>query len=182
MEHPSSGRSSKPKKVVDRIYGLNGNFTKKVPYYNEKIWSPEQAVKCKEGGSMAETLFVAGSLLANGEVAEEDLCVRFSSSHGKKIRSGLAGKTMYFSDVVLILNIEGQNYECGFRMTPVDNKPLIALLQVDGSITRDNDVSEYYTLSEGVYNYANRLGVPDDQIPTVFDLECEHLPGIGTAG
>ena len=131
---------------------------------------------------MAETLFVAGSLLANGEVAEEDLCIRFSSAHGKKIRSGLAGKTLYFSEVVLILNVEGQNYECGFRMTPLDNRPLFATMQVDGSITRDDDTSEYYTLSEGVYNYANRLGVADDRIPTIFDLEINHIPGIGAAG
>lgn len=178
MEHPSIGEVPPPSEVRGRIDQVHEDFFARVPNYDRTIWSPEEALKLKTGSCMAELLYVAGGLLHGRIVKEENLSVRFSKEHGKRqVGDMMGGKKADYRHVVLMLNIAGKQYECDFRPNRADERPRFEAVPSDDEIYTNSDI-EFFTLAEGVRQYAVRAGVPEEQVPTVAELISLHEPGL----
>ncbi len=176
MEHLNSPEVPKPIQIFEQINELHKDFYKLVPQYDREIWSPEKAIKNRAGGCMSELLYVSGGLLYEGTVKEEDLSVRFSSSHGKMIKKGMIGdQAPDFKHVVLLLNIDNQQYECDFRLNRADEKPQFSKVPAD-SDSYSNKSVEFFTLKDGLKEYAGRAGVQKEEIPTIADIVSIHAP------
>jgi hypothetical protein len=176
MENFKNPEVSRPVQIFEKINDLHEDFYKLVPQYNREIWSPEKAIKEHAGGCMAELLYVSGGLLFNGDVKEEDLSVRFSSSHGKMIKKGMIGDQVPdFRHIVLLLNIDNQQYECDFRLNRADEKPQFSMVPND-SDSYSNKSVEFFTLKDGLKEYAGRAGVLKEEIPTIADIVSIHAP------
>lgn len=176
MEHFNNPEVSKPVQLYSEIYTFHESFYKLAPIYNRKIWSPGEAIKKHAGGCMAELLYVSGGLLFDGTVKEEDLSVRFSTSHGKMIKKGMVGNQVPdFKHVVLLFNIDNQQYECDFRANRSDEKPRFETVPVDDTSYRDPDL-EFFTLRDGMHEYAKRVGVREEEIPSIADIVALHDP------
>lgn len=177
MEHPSIGEIPIPSGIRQNIDQLHEDFFDRVPNYDRRIWSPEEAFKLKTGSCMAELLYVVGGLLHDSKVREEDVSVRFSREHGKQeVGDMMGGKKVDFKHVVLMLNIAGKQYECDFRPNRADEQPRFEAVPSDDEIYTNSDI-EFFTLAEGVRQYAVRAGVPEEQVPTVAELVSLHEPG-----
>ena len=162
--------------VYNRINNLHNDFFALAPRYNREIWSPTEAIKEHAGGCMAELLYVAGGLLYEGDVKEEDLSVRFSTGHGQMIRKGMVGDQVPdFKHVVLLINITQQQYECDFRLNRADEKPQFNLVPIEDE-TYESKSLEFFTFADGIREYAQRVGVRPEEIPTVADIVLLHAP------
>ena len=182
MEQPPIGEAPRPIDIFRKIEEIHKDFFAKVPNYNRAVWSPEEAIQIKSGGCMAELLYVAGSLLYKKTVQESDLSIFFSVDHGKQTESSMiGGTTSNIKHVVLVLNVGGQQFECDFRANRADEAPRWQELAKDDEVFSDQAV-EFFTLGEGLYEYAHRLGAPDESIPGVVDLISWHDPHRPTPG
>ncbi|MCX6729372.1 MAG: hypothetical protein NTV95_01820 [Candidatus Saccharibacteria bacterium] len=176
MEHLNSPEMPKPVQIYEQINQLHEDFYKLVPQYDREIWSPEKAIKIRAGGCMSELLYVSGGLLYEGTVKEEDLSVRFSSSHGKIIKKGMIGDQVPdLKHVVLLLNIDNQQYECDFRLNRADEKPQFSKVPNDSDSYSDKSI-EFFTLKDGLKEYAGRTGVQKEEIPTIAEIVSIHAP------
>ena len=176
MEHSKNPEVPRPLQINEQINSLHEDFYKLVPQYNREIWSPEKAIKEHAGGCMAELLYVSGGLLYEGTVKEEDVSVRFSTSHGKMIKKGMVGgEVPDFKHVVLLLNIDNQQFECDFRLNRADEKPQFSKVPDDDE-TYENKSIEFFTLNDGLKEYAGRAGVQKEEIPTIADIVSIHAP------
>lgn len=177
MEHPSTGEIPTPDEIRTNIDKLHEDFFARVPNYDRTIWSPEEALKLKTGSCMAELMYVVGGLLHDGKAKEEDVSVRFSKEHGsRQVGDMMGGKKPDFKHVVLMLNIRGRQYECDFRPNRADEQPRFEAVPPDDEVY-DNSGIEFFTLAEGVRQYAVRAGVPEEQVPTIAELISLHQPG-----
>ena len=176
MEYLNNSEVPRPVQIYENINKFHEDFYKLVPQYNREIWSPEEAIKERAGGCMSELLYVSGGLLYKGTVKEEDLSVRFSSSHGKMIKKGMIGDQVPdFKHVVLLLNIDNQQYECDFRLNRADEKPQFSKVPNDSNSYSDKAI-EFFTLKDGLKEYAGRVGVQKEEIPTIADIVSIHAP------
>ena len=176
MEHFNNPEGPRPVQIFEQINELHEDFYKLVPQYNREIWSPEKAIKEHAGGCMAELLYVSGGLLYEGTVKEEDVSVRFSTSHGKMIKKGMVGgEVPDFKHVVLLLNIDNQQYECDFRLYRADEQPQFSTVPNDHK-AYENESIEFFTLKDGLKEYAGRAGVQKEEIPTIADIVSIHAP------
>lgn len=180
MEQLTNGETPTPIQIHEEISALHEDFYAIVPDYERTIWSPQEAIKLKTGGCMAELLYVAGSLLHDHIVDENDLSLRFRSEHGQKNVGDVMGrKKAHFGHVVLMLNIAGEQYECDFRANRADEKPQFQHITKDDGVYESSNV-EFFTLEKGIYEYAHRAGVHDENIPTVSELVSLHGPESST--
>ena len=176
MEYLNNSEVPRPVQIYENINKFHEDFYKLVPQYNREIWSPEEAIKERAGGCMSELLYVSGGLLYEGTVKEEDLSLRFSSSHGKMIKKGMIGDQVPdFKHVVLLLNIDNQQYECDFRLNRADEKPQFSKVPNDSNSYSDKAI-EFFTLKDGLKEYAGRVGVQKEEIPTIADIVSIHAP------
>jgi hypothetical protein len=176
MEHSKNPEVPRPVHVYEHVNKFHEDFYDLVPKYNREIWSPSDAIKEHAGGCMAELLYVSGGLLYEGTVKEEDISVRFSTSHGKMIKKGMVGNEVPdFKHVVLLLNIDNQQYECDFRANRSDEKPRFDTVPVDDTSYKDPDL-EFFTLRDGMHEYAKRVGVREEEIPSIADIVTLHDP------
>lgn len=177
MEHPSQAEVPKPAEIYGRIEEIHEDFFAQVPNYDRTIWSPQEALKLKAGGCMAELLYVAGGLLQEGKVDKDDLSIRFSKEHGQTITADMLGRSKAdFKHVVLMLSIDGKQYECDFRMNRADEKPQFEAVPPDDEIY-NNDRVEFFAFEDGIREYATRAGAPLDQVPSALELASLHQPG-----
>jgi hypothetical protein len=176
MEHLNNPEIPKPVQIYERINKLHEEFFSLAPDYNREIWSPNEAIKEHAGGCMAELLFVTGGLLYDGSVKEEDLSIRFSTLHGKLLKKGMIGElTPDFKHVVLLLNIDQQQYECDFRLYRADEKPQFSSVPFENE-TYSNNSLEFFTFADGLKEYATRAGVREQDVPSVADIVALHNP------
>ena len=176
MEYSNNPEVPRPVQIYEQINKFHEDFYNLAPKYNREIWSPEEAIKQHAGGCMAELLYVSGGLLFNGDVKEEDLSVRFSTSHGKMIKKGMVGgQVPDFKHVVLLLNIDNQQYECDFRLYRADEKPQFSVVPYEDE-TYSNKSIEFFTLKDGIKEYAGRAGVREEEVPTIADIISMHAP------
>jgi hypothetical protein len=176
MEYLNNSEVPRPVQIYENINKFHEDFYKLVPQYNREIWSPEEAIKERAGGCMSELLYVSGGLLYEGTVKEEDLSLRFSSSHGKMIKKGMIGDQVPdFRHIVLLLNIDNQQFECDFRLYRADEKPQFSKVPDDDE-TYENKSIEFFTLNDGLKEYAGRAGVQKEEIPTIADIVSIHAP------
>ena len=176
MEHSKNPEVPRPLQINEHINKFHEDFYEIAPSYNREIWSPKEAIKEHAGGCMAELLYVSGGLLYEGTVKEEDLSVRFSTSHGKMIKKGMVGgQVPDFKHVVLLLNIDNQQYECDFRLYRADEKPQFSVVPYEDE-TYSNKSIEFFTLKDGIKEYAGRAGVREEEVPTIADIISMHAP------
>jgi len=174
MEQLTNGEVPTPIQVKENIFAIHQDFFEQVPNYDRTIWLPQEAIKLKTGGCMAELLYVAGSLLHNHIVDESDLSLRFRSDHGQKTVGDVMGRKKYhFGHVYLMLNIANEQYEFDFRANRADEKPQFRLMKKDDEAYESSDV-EFFTFGKGIYEYANRAGVNEENIPTVAEIISLH--------
>lgn len=180
MEQLSNGETPTPVEVYDEINGLHEQFYSQVPNYDRTIWSPQEAFKLKTGGCMAEMLYVAGGLLHRGILKENDFSIRFSKEHGRPVSANMIGQQKPdVKHAVLMINIDDKQYECDFRLYRADEKPQFSAVTPDDEIF-SNDGIEFFTLATGISEYASRIGVPLEDIPTVSELVSLHEPPSST--
>lgn len=176
MEHIHQGEAPKPTDIYSQIKSYHEEFYSQVPNYDRRIWSPQEALKLKTGGCMAELLFVAGGLLHDGVLSEQDMSIRFSKEHGKMVSSNMMGSQKPdFKHAVLMLKIYDKQYECDFRLYRADEKPQFETVQPDDAVYKNPNI-EFFTLADGITQYASRVGVQQDQIPTVAEIVSLHNP------
>ena len=176
MEQINNPEVPKPVHLYEHINKFHKAFYKLVPKYDREIWSPREALKENAGGCMAELLYVTGGLLFEGIVKEDDLSMRFSKDHGKMIKKGMVGsQTPDFKHVVLLINIDNQQYECDFRLHRADEQPQFSTVPYEDE-TYSNDSLEFFTYADGIKEYATRAGVREEEVPSVADIVALHAP------
>jgi|GEM_PF-2993582 len=176
MEHYSIPEIPKPIQIYEQINSFHDEFCGQVPRYNREIWSPTEAIKEHAGGCMSELLYVAGGLLYEGSVKEEDLSIRFSNDHGKPIKKGMVGgQVPDFRHVVLLLSIDNKQYQCDFRLYRADEKPQFEEIPID-DISYESDSLEFFTFADGLREYTTRAGVQVEDVPSVADIVALHAP------
>ncbi len=157
--------------VVDTIKGLHRQFLDLVPQYGKKAWDPRVALKDRTGSCMSELLYVAGGLLANGTVSEQDLTVCFSKDHGEEQPTGFVGKSgkKYAHTFMLITLGNGITLETDFRANRADEEPRLQRLLPD-----ELDVDKLYLgpLADAIAEYARVEGTTG---PTVSELIGLHI-------
>jgi hypothetical protein len=176
MEHLNNPETPRPVQIYEQIELLHEEFYSLVPQYNREIWSPSEAIKIHAGGCMSELLYVAGGLLYEGSVKEEDLSIRFSNDHGKRMKKGMVGgQVPDFRHVVLILNIDNKQHQCDFRLYRADEKPQFEEIPID-DVSYESDSLEFFTFADGLREYATRAGVQVEDVPSVADIVALHAP------
>ncbi len=170
LEH----ENPKERQVYNSIKILHEDFLLKVPQYGKHMWDPRLAIKDKSGSCMAELLYVAGGLLANGTVNEQDITVGFAKSHGKNEPIGFMGKTgKKYAHTFMLLTIgSGVTLEADFRANRADEDPRLQRLLPD-----ELDVDQLYlgALANAITEYAKVEGVSG---PTVDELIQIHIGGL----
>jgi hypothetical protein len=176
MEHLNNPETPRPVQIYEQIELLHEEFYSLAPQYNREIWSPTEAIKEHAGGCMSELLYVAGGLLYEGSVKEEDLSMRFSNDHGKLMKKGMVGgQVPDFRHVVLLLNIDNKQHQCDFRLYRADEKPQFEEIPID-DISYKSDTLEFFTFANGLKEYATRVGVQLKEVPSVADIVALHAP------
>jgi hypothetical protein len=170
LEH----ENPKERQVYNSIKILHEDFLLKVPQYGKHMWDPRLAIKDKSGSCMAELLYVAGGLLANGTIREQDITIGFSKDHGIEQPTGFVGKTgKKYAHTFMLLTIgNGVTLEADFRANRADEEPRLQRLLPD-----EQDVDQLYlgTLADAITEYAKVEGASG---PTVDELIQIHIGGL----
>jgi hypothetical protein len=159
------------REIADTIKGLHQKFLDLVPQYSNQAWDPRAALKERKGSCMAELLYVAGGLLANGVVKEQDVTIGFAKDHGEEQPTGFVGKSgkKYAHTFMLITLGNGVTLETDFRANRADEEPRLQRL-----LPGELEVDDLYlgTIASAVTEYARVEGVAG---PTVSELMGLHL-------
>ncbi len=171
IEMPKNNETYSEKALADRVVASHKEFLKLVPKYDRKVWDPHVAIKENKGSCMAELLFVAGGLIAERKISEDDIKVGFSKNHGTSQVVDLIGTTgkLYAHSFMLLSVGNGVILEADFRANRADEAPRIQRLLPD---ELESDKLYIRSLSEAIKLYAEI----DNQIgPSVNELVDLYL-------
>jgi hypothetical protein len=165
---------NKERDIANSIKELHSDFLARVPNYERKRWDPRYALRNGTGSCMAELLYVAGGLLAQGRVNEEDITVGFSKTHGEEEPIGFVGKAgrKYAHTFVLITLGTGVTLEADFRANRADEEPRIQRLQAE---ELDEDDVYLGSLTDAIATYAQVEGAVGPTVSELIALHYEDL-------
>lgn len=159
-----------------KLTEIHEEFLERAPNYDKTTWTPEAALKKRTGSCMAELLYVAGTLLNDGLLSEEDISVGFSQRHGSDETVGLVGKTAkYYAHTFMLVTIQGEVYECDFRANTAEEKPQMNRV-IPEEVPAYGERLFVGSLDAAMYEYGHRVGTDDSLIPTVGRLMALHQP------
>lgn len=170
---------SRERLIIEKIREFHTAFLDMVPNYSYTIWDPRIAIKEKAGGCMAELLYVAGGLINDKIIKEQDISIGFSKEHGQVQPLGFinrAGKK-YAHSTMLITVANGLTLESDFRATRSDEIPRVQVL-----LPEDMDIDRMYigSLSDAITKYAE---VDNGDVPNIKNLiELHNKDFIQTYG
>lgn len=165
--------------IADAVKDLHAQFLELVPEYDKQIWDPRVALREHSGSCMAELLYVAGGLLVNGMINEQDITIGFSKDHGKEHPTGFVGKTgkKYAHTFMLITIGNGVTLEMDFRANRADESPRLQRLLPD-----ELDIGVLYLgdLASAIVEYASIEGVSGPTVDELISLHTNNEPGTQT--
>lgn len=171
IDIPKNNETLSEKTLADRVFASHKEFLKLAPQYDRKVWDPRVAVKEHRGSCMAELLFVASGLIAEGEISEDDIKVGFSKNHGTSQVVDLIGTTgkLYAHSFMLLSAGNGVILEADFRANRADEAPRIQRLLPD---ELESDKLYISALSNAIKHYAE---IDNQTGPTVNELVDLYL-------
>lgn len=173
MKEQENNPESLERQIANKVSLLHDEFLKLVPNYARGVWNPKDAIKSKSGSCMAELLYVVGGLLADGIVADKDVFIGFSKSHGMDVPVGFVGnQSKKYAHTTLFVTVkDGLTLGMDFRANRADEIPRIQIMREDDLSFEDS----YYVggLEEAIHNYTNFVGEENIQVNELIAMHRE---------